>query len=204
MYWSRTLFNGNVCAGGIKIRSRGSASRGRSIGADFALGLAAIRLRSAAPGSEYSDMECQIWEDWQMANDNAGALLANGDSRKFWSGLAEGRLVFQRCNSCMEIQHPPRHLCGSCWSDNLGETESSGTGVIESVTTVRRAPLPQFKPDLPYVIGAVIVDEGPRVIATIVGDDADQAQIDRRVVLDILPDAHGNPLPRFRLVEDRR
>lgn len=141
-----------------------------------------------------------------MSNENptAVATLANGDSVRFWAGLMEGRLLLQQCKSCGTIQHPPRHICGSCWSENLGDLESSGAGVIESVTTVRRAPLTQFRQDVPYVVGAVLVDEGPRLIATIVGDGAADAKIGQRVVLQIVPDAQGNPLPRFRLAEQRQ
>lgn len=127
--------------------------------------------------------------------------LKNGDAASYWSAIEAGRLVFQQCGRCDHVQFPPRFQCARCWSDDLREIESAGQGEIESVTVVRRAPLPAFRDSTPYVIGAVIVSEGPRIICGIVGEGALEARIGDKVVLTFATDPQGKRLPCFRLAK---
>lgn len=132
---------------------------------------------------------------------SAEMTLANGDSREYWKGTAEGRLLFQKCKSCGAVQFPPRHHCATCWEADLDWVESTGKGKVESFTIVRRAPLPAFRDKVPYVVGAVLVEEGPRMIATIVGDGALDVRVGDDVTVGFEPDATGgNVLPVFRRV----
>lgn len=98
--------------------------------------------------------------------------LANGDSSEFFTAAAEGRLVLQKCIACSKIQYPPRFHCASCWETNLEWVESSGKGQVETFTVVERAPVKAFGEKVPYVIAAILVDEGPRFITNLTGDDA--------------------------------
>jgi uncharacterized OB-fold protein len=95
--------------------------------------------------------------------------LANGDSQEFWNGVREGRLVFQKCRVCGSIQFPPRHHCAACWESDLEAYASSGRGTVESLTIVRRAPASAFSAQIPYVVAAIAVEEGPRMITNLVG-----------------------------------
>ncbi len=125
--------------------------------------------------------------------------LANGDSNGFWAAAAEGRLEFQRCTACAHVQFPPRVQCGRCWHDALEPVISIGTGTIESVTVVRRAPLPAFRDRVPYAIVAVRTAEGPRMMSNLVGDRALDAAIGDAVTVVFEADAEGRVLPQFRL-----
>jgi hypothetical protein len=63
--------------------------------------------------------------------------------------------------------------------------------VIYTYTVVHRAPTPAYQVDAPYVIAHVTVDEGPRMIATLVGVAPDAVQIGTRVRIgydDVTPD----------------
>ncbi|MEZ5649993.1 MAG: Zn-ribbon domain-containing OB-fold protein [Burkholderiaceae bacterium] len=124
---------------------------------------------------------------------------ANGDSLEYWKGAASGRLLFQKCASCGSVQFPPRHHCAACWEADLSWVESTGKGTIESFTVVRRAPLAAFRDQVPYVVAAVLVDEGPRMLTNIVGENALDAQIGASVHVTFEADADGTVLPRFVL-----
>ncbi len=124
--------------------------------------------------------------------------FANGDSREYWAGAKRGKLVLQRCRACRAWQFPPRHHCAVCWEGEPEWAESSGTGSIESFTVVRRAPLPDFRDKVPYVVAAVLLDEGPRMITNLIGDDALDARIGDRVRVEFQDDGRGETLPQFR------
>ncbi|WP_236638238.1 Zn-ribbon domain-containing OB-fold protein [Mangrovicoccus ximenensis] len=123
---------------------------------------------------------------------------ANGDSAPYWAGIAEGRLLFQKCGACGSVQFPPRHHCASCWAADPDWTESAGTGEVESFTIVRRAPLPAFRDKVPYVVVSVTMAEGPRMIAALEGEDALSVAIGDAVRVAYAKDAEGNMLPVFR------
>ncbi len=126
--------------------------------------------------------------------------LANGDSAEYWKGAQEGRLLFQKCRACNAVQFPPRHHCATCWEAGLDWIESSGRGVVESFTIVRRAPLPAFRDKVPYAVAAVLVEEGPRMISGLTGEDALEVRIGDRVEVAFEPGADGAVLPVFRRV----
>lgn len=127
--------------------------------------------------------------------------LANGDSAEFFAAAKEGRLVFQKCKSCGDVQYPPRHHCASCWEADIEWVDSSGQGVVETFTIVRRAPLPAFAEKVPYVIASIKVEEGPRMITSLVGDDALEVAIGDAVRVAYEEGQSGDALPVFQRVE---
>ena len=38
------------------------------------------------------------------------------DSKPYWDGLNEGRLLLQQCAACRRIRHYPRPVCDACYS----------------------------------------------------------------------------------------
>lgn len=129
----------------------------------------------------------------------SASTYANPDSNSFWTAAAEQSLVLQRCCECEHVQFPPRLLCSKCWSASLEDSKSSGLGTIESVTTVRRAPVAAFREKVPYVVAAVRLDEGPRMITNLVSDGALDANIGDKVSVTFTNDERG-ALPQFRLL----
>ena len=125
---------------------------------------------------------------------------ANGDSLEYWQAAKEGRLVFQKCRDCGHVQFPPRHHCESCWKAELDWTQSAGSGEVESFTIVRRAPLPDFRDKVPYVVAAIAVEEGPRMLTNLVGDNALDVAVGDKVKVTFQPDEDGEILPQFKLV----
>lgn len=123
----------------------------------------------------------------------------NPDSAPYWQAAREERLVMQRCDDCGHIRFPPRLLCPSCHSAGTRWVELSGRGRVASFTVMRRAPAPAFQARVPYVLALIDLDEGPRMMANIVGDDALEVALDEPVTVCFEargPD--GFKLPQFR------
>ena len=95
------------------------------------------------------------------------------DSMPYWQGLREGKLLIQTCAACGKLRHYPRPVCDACFSMDVTWTKASGRGKIHSWTRAHHAFLPEFKPDLPYTLVTVDLEEGVRMNARLVGADAE-------------------------------
>lgn len=91
------------------------------------------------------------------------------ETSAYWQGCHEGKLLVQACSHCGERQFYPRAMCMRCMSTELTMVESRGHGEVYAFTVVRRAPSPAFEPDLPYVVALVDLEDGIRMMSTIVG-----------------------------------
>lgn len=125
------------------------------------------------------------------------APVPNPDSKGYWEGAAREELLIRRCTACGKHHFPPRHLCPTCWSDALEWTKSAGKGVVYSFTVMHRAPLPAFAQRVPYVVALIDLDEGPRMMANILGEEALDTRIGDRVIVCFETRAGGSKLPQF-------
>ena len=96
------------------------------------------------------------------------------DTQPFWDGLKERIIRMKRCIDCNKHHHYPRALCPYCGSTNLEWTTVSGKGKLYTYTINHRPPR-GWEEDAPYTGAIVELDEGPRVMTTIVGTAADPA-----------------------------
>ena len=78
-------------------------------------------------------------------------------NRPFWTGGAEGRLVFQRCADCGYYNHPATPLCPMCHSKHLVHEAVSGRAKLHTYTVNHQAWMPG--PELPYVVAIVALPE---------------------------------------------
>lgn len=104
-----------------------------------------------------------------------------GETRPFWEGCAAGELRLQTCRACGRPQFYPRLVCAACGGTALAWLPSAGRGTVHAVTVVHRAPSPAFRPDVPYVVALVDLDEGVRMMANVVGAPPDRVAIGDRV-----------------------
>jgi uncharacterized protein len=111
------------------------------------------------------------------------APTSNADSAPYWNAAKDGKLMLRKCASCQHIHFMPRYLCPVCWSQDLQWIEASGKGTVHSFTIIRRASSPAFVSKVPYVVALIDLQEGPRMMANIVGDDALGVVIDEPVTL---------------------
>jgi len=72
-------------------------------------------------------------------------------------GLAEGRLLGQRCPACGKVYIPPRGACPTDGVPTTGEVELSDTGTVTTFCVVN-VPFPGQRVQPPYVAAAVLLD----------------------------------------------
>jgi uncharacterized OB-fold protein/acyl dehydratase len=118
------------------------------------------------------------------------------DNRFFWEGLAEGRLLIQRCVGCGALRHPPGPACPACRSLAWDTVESSGRGRVYSFVVAHHPPVPPFA--YPHPIALVELEEGTRLVAELAGVAPDAIEIGMPVACEIVEVEEGLRLPRFR------
>jgi uncharacterized OB-fold protein len=101
--------------------------------------------------------------------------------------LATGQIAFQRCQACAEAIFYPRTLCPQCGATDLAWESSAGQGTVYSTTTV-----PVRDGDA-YAVCLVDLDEGFRMMSTVVDLPAGDVRIGQRVTgrIERVPDGQG-------------
>src|SRR5215469_18884479 len=119
------------------------------------------------------------------------------ESRPFWEGCRQGKLLLQYCDRCQQYQFYPRLYCMQCEAENPRWVEASGRGVIYSYTIIHQNKSPEFANDTPYNVAIVQLEEGPRMLSDIVGVAAAELRVGLpvMVVFDRVTDTIS--LPRF-------
>ena len=123
----------------------------------------------------------------------------DGDSKTFWDGCSEGKLLIQKCNDCDKHIFYPREVCPHCMSDQINWVEASGKGKVYSYTIARRAAHPSFKEDVPYVVALIELEEGVRLMSNIVNCNVEEVRCDMAVKV-LFQEQEGMVLPKFELV----
>ncbi|WP_119418324.1 Zn-ribbon domain-containing OB-fold protein [Desertibaculum subflavum] len=121
----------------------------------------------------------------------------NADSAAYWAGAKAGKLLLQRCRDCGATWFMSRHLCASCWSEQVESVEASGRGRVHSFTVIHRAPSAAFAGQVPYVVALIDLAEGPRMLANIVGAGAREIAIGELVRVTFEQRGDG-ALPQFQ------
>jgi uncharacterized OB-fold protein len=89
-------------------------------------------------------------------------------SRPYWDAYREGRFLVAGCAACGRVHHYPRPFCPFCWSNDVLPVPASGRATLYSYSTVHVNDLAPFKDRLPYVAAMAELEEGPRVMTTLV------------------------------------
>lgn len=122
----------------------------------------------------------------------------DADSHPYWSAAATGELLIQFCAQCGQPRFYPRLLCPACHSAEHRWAPATGQGTVYSYTIVRRAPLPAFADDVPYVVALIDLDEGVRMLSTVVAEPA-QVAIGARVKVQFRAETDHIAVPVFVL-----
>ena len=93
-------------------------------------------------------------------------------SQSFWDGLAEGRVMLQRCGACGSWVFYPRERCSHCLADALAWHEVSGAARLYTWTLCERPPSPHFNAWGPFLLAVVELEEGVRMTSNLVDADA--------------------------------
>ena len=123
------------------------------------------------------------------------------DSERFWEGAKQGELRYQTCEACQAVVFYPRAHCTECGSDRLAWHVSKGAGTVYTYSVVRQNRHPSFADLGAYSVAYVDLDEGFRMMSTIVGvdDPTKEIAIGMRVQVEFEPQESGEyPIPVFR------
>ncbi|QCI13008.1 DNA-binding protein [Pseudomonas putida] len=123
------------------------------------------------------------------------------DTRFFWEGCAEGRLLIQRCSACATLRHPPAPVCMHCHSFEWDSVEASGRANLYSFVVMHYPEVPPF--DHPNPIGLIELEEGVRLIAGLIGVQREQLQIGQRLQVEFHTFDEQQTLPLFRPVAEQ-
>jgi hypothetical protein len=119
---------------------------------------------------------------------------ANAETLPWWEAAREHRLVAQKCTSCVALRHPPGPICPECSALGVEWVELGGTGTVYTYTVVHQ----QFVPaDVPYVVIAVDLTEGIRMVSNLVDAAPGDVHIGMPVELVWEDMSQDIALPRF-------
>ena len=128
--------------------------------------------------------------------------LDDAATAAYWEAAARHELDLPRCDICGLVFFPPRDLCPGCWSGELSWQRASGGGTVWTFTEVH---VPFYDDawagDVPYVVAVIELDEGPRLLSSIVEPAMDRLAIGDRVEAVFEDRGEGLSLPMFRVVE---
>ena len=104
------------------------------------------------------------------------------DSKPFWDGVADGKLVLQYCTEARRFQHYPKPVSGYTGRRTLEWREVSGNGTIYACTVVRISG-PGLEGRIPLCVATVELDEGVRIIGNVLNCLPEQLAVGERVKL---------------------
>lgn len=90
------------------------------------------------------------------------------ETAEYWAAAARGELRMPYCPACQKYVFYPREACPGCWSTDLTWRTLSGRGRLFSYL-ISHIAAPGFEADVPYAIAIVELDEGPKLMSSIVG-----------------------------------
>jgi uncharacterized OB-fold protein len=121
-------------------------------------------------------------------------------NRPYWDGLLEHRLMLQRCQLCGRHWHPAGPWCPFCWSRERAWTQVSGRGRVSSWVVFHQPYFRAFADDVPYHVAEIELDEGPRLLSTLVGVPNDEISLGLEVEVFFDDVTEGLTLPRFKVI----
>jgi uncharacterized OB-fold protein len=100
---------------------------------------------------------------------------------RFLRGLAEGKLVGQRCPSCAKVYIPPRGSCPTCAVSTREEVQVADRGTVTTFCIVN-IPFPGQAIKPPFVAASVLLDGADIAIFHLLQEvDAADARMGMRV-----------------------
>jgi uncharacterized OB-fold protein len=115
---------------------------------------------------------------------------ASGAEARYFAALAQDRFLIPWCRKCDAGVFFPREFCPSCLDSPLEWIAPAGTGTVYATTTVR------LKPDEPYDVSLIDLDEGVRLMSRVESIPPDQVRIGMRVQARVARD-NGAPVLAF-------
>jgi uncharacterized protein len=103
------------------------------------------------------------------------APVVNGLNAPFWRGAAEGRLMLPHCTKTQRAFWPPSSASPFVTAGPVEWREAKPDGTVLAIAVYRRPFYAALAGLMPYAIGLVALDAGPRLLAHIANPDASGA-----------------------------
>ena len=87
----------------------------------------------------------------------------------FLEGANQARLMIVKCDECGVNSFPLREFCSNCLSSRSHWIEASGLGEIFSFNVMHQVYHPGFAAEVPYAVVVVKLEEGPKMVANLLG-----------------------------------
>ncbi|RLT39939.1 MAG: Zn-ribbon domain-containing OB-fold protein [Chloroflexi bacterium] len=123
------------------------------------------------------------------------------DTQAYWDATKEKKLIYQQCSACSTVVFTPRAHCTGCGSGDLKTLQSKGEGTVYTFSVVRQNRQPAFAEMGAYSIAYIDLDEGFRMLSTVVGvkDPTTDIEVGMRVKVDFeRQDSSEYLVPVFR------
>lgn len=103
-----------------------------------------------------------------MLASNKAAPVPTPETQEYWQGCANNELRIQRCNQCAHFYFYPRAACPQCASTDIAWVVASGRGTLHTYL-INHLRSKGFEEETPFAIAVVQLEEGPRMMANIIG-----------------------------------
>jgi uncharacterized OB-fold protein len=103
--------------------------------------------------------------------------IVNSLNRPYWDAAARGELVLPFCVATGRAFWPPSPISPFATGGAVEWRKAAPLGQVITRVVYRRGFLKQFEPLMPYAIGLVELDAGPRLLAHIARADAADAPL---------------------------
>ncbi len=122
------------------------------------------------------------------------------NSEPFWEGVKQRVLRYQTCDACGTVVFYPRQHCPECLSTELTWKVSKGEGTVYTYSVVRQNRMPAFVELGAYSVAYIDLDEGFRMMSSVVVDDpTTEIHIGQRVKVEFEKQDKGDyPILVFR------
>ncbi|HET9896612.1 MAG TPA: OB-fold domain-containing protein [Streptosporangiaceae bacterium] len=168
---------------GMRVRPRWSASRGRGIFDIECFEPGEPEDTRAEPGqpqdasAEPASPVTMVTTPISLSYDHT---VSPGEDR-FLRGLAEGKLIAQRCPACGKVYLPPRGACPVDGVPTRTEVELPDTGIVTTFCVVN-VPFQGQQVPTPYVAASVLIDGADIAVQhLILGCEPDEVKMGMRV-----------------------
>jgi uncharacterized OB-fold protein len=121
-------------------------------------------------------------------------------NQPYWEAVKRHELFLQKCRECGHYRYPPGETCPSCLSDRLEWVKASGRGTVYTWTVFHQVYHPAFAKDVPYAVVAVELEEGPKLLTSLVDYPVENIKIGMPVEVVFDEVTEEITLPRFRPV----
>ena len=118
----------------------------------------------------------------------------DADDRYFWDGVAERKLLLQRCADCRALRQPPSPMCPTCNSLEWETQQASGRAKVYSWIASQH---PTADDLTSRIVVLLDLEEGVRFISNLVETELAGVRFGMDVEL-VFVDYGGQVLPQFR------